>query len=225
MNGVNSTGGGAHGRAAGAPTGALADLLERCAARFEAHTVLERIVGRATGPACGGLAAQGKVVVTVVDPDASSERVRMAYGLKADVRVAGNDDVVLPKSDLVVLHGGKPLDWQSTLVALGKLATRALVVVAENPGTWPDQARALFTWKKDASGVGAPSDWGRTSELAPVLWAIGRVREHEFLDVPSFAAPSSRFARFASRLAPSHAFVVDVTPRSPQARRRLRLGT
>jgi hypothetical protein len=51
----------------------------------------------------------------------------------------------------------------------------------------------------------APS-WGATSALAPVLWEIGRVREHEPIQ------------------GDGHAFVVDVTPRTPQARRRLRVA-
>ena len=216
----------------------LAALLERWASKVQAETVLERIVGRATTPACAALAAEGKTIVTVVDPDASGERVKAVYGLKTDVRVAGNDDVVLPKSDLVLIHGGKPRDWQATLAALGKLATKVLIVVAENPSAWPLQARAFIDLVTGgngakagarANGSTAPAPWegwGRTSELAPVLWEIGRVREHEFLDVPPLAARSPSLVRFAPRLAAEHAFVVDVTPRSPQARRRLqRLGT
>ncbi len=217
--------------------GNLATLLDRWAFRVEAQTILERIVGRATAPACAALVAQGKAIVTVVDPDASGERVRAVYGVKADVRVAGNDDVVLPKSDLVVLHGGKPLDCLSTLASLGKLATMALIVVTENPDAWSARARVLLGRLRSANGANGAahpanaadaalrSGWGRTSELAPVLWAIGRVRDHEFLDVPPLAAGSPSLVRFGPRLAGHHAFVVDVTPRSPQARRRLRLGT
>jgi hypothetical protein len=195
-------------------------------AKLDVQSVLERIVGRATAPACAAFAASGKAIVTVVDPDASTERVRAVYGLKADVRVAGNDDVELPKSDLVLVHGGAPRDWQSTLAQLAKHATKAMIVVVDNPRAWPAQARSFLAWVKGSNGAHAPFahaplGWGDTAELAPVLWGIGRVREHAFLDVPPLGVRAPRLAR---RLAPQHAFVVDVAPRSPQARRRLRLG-
>lgn len=200
-------------------------LLEQWAAKFEAQSVLERIVGKGTSPACAALAAEGKSIVTVVDPDASTERVRAVYGLKADVRVAGNDDALLPKSDLVLVHGSTPPgDWHATLAALAKHATKLVIVVAENPLAWPAQARALLEKRgraNGANGANGHSGWGKTAALAPVLWEIGRVREHAFLDVPAIGL---RSPKLAARLAPRHAFVVDVTPRSPQARRRLRLG-
>jgi hypothetical protein len=216
----------------------LASLLEewcgggRAPGKVEIETVLERIIGRGA-PVCGALAAQGKEIVTVVDPDASGEKVRAIYGLKADVRVAGNDDVVLPKSDLVIVHGGAPRDWQSSLTGLSKHATKLFIVALENPLAWPAQARALaarFRGEKSNSGLSAAtlrSGWGRTADLAPVLWEIGRVREHAFLDVPPLGERSAGLVglgRIGPRLAPTHAFVVDVTPRTPQARRRLRLG-
>jgi hypothetical protein len=211
------------------------------AAKLDVQTVLERIIGRATAPACAAFAASGKSIVTVVDADASTERVRAVYGLKADVRVAGNDDVELPKSDLVLVHGGAPHDWQSTLTALSKHATKAMIVVVANPRAWPAQARSFLARMKEmtnpGNGGGAPNgasaattngasgqaerSWGDTAELAPVLWEIGRVREHAFLDVPPLGI---RSPKLAPRLAPRHAFVIDVTPRTPQARRRLRLG-
>jgi hypothetical protein len=198
------------------------------------QTVLERIVGRGA-PACAALAAQGKEIVTVIDPDASGERVKAVYGLKADVRVAGNDDVVLPKSDLVLVHGGAPLDWQSTLTGLSKHATKLFIVALDNPLAWPAQARSLAERfgitravpGRATTGSAGRSGWGRTADLAPVLWEIGRVREHAFLDVPPLGARSAGLVglgHVGPRLAPRHAFVVDVTPRTPQARRRLRLG-
>jgi hypothetical protein len=205
-------------------------------AKLDVQSVLERIIGRATAPACGAFAASGKSIVAVVDADASTERVRAVYGLKADVRVAGNDDVELPKSDLVLVHGGAPSDWQSTLVTLGKHATKAMIVVVANPRAWPAQARTFLARVKElahpgegtnaastngANGHHADVSWGDTAELAPVLWEIGRVREHAFLDVPPLGI---RSPKLAPRLAPRHAFVIDVTPRTPQARRRLRLG-
>lgn len=200
--------------------------------KFETQTVLERVIGRSTAPAAAALAAQGKSIVTVIDPDASTERVRAVYGLKADVRIAGNDDVILPKSDLVLIHGGAlGGDWRSGLTSLAKHATKLVIVVVENPRAWQAQSHALFerlTGGKHANGTNGNGGWGKTADLAPVLWELGRVREHLFLDVPPFASTTALAPRLASRLAPRlaprHAFVVDVTPRSPQARRRLRLG-
>jgi hypothetical protein len=200
--------------------------------KFETQTVLERVIGRSTAPAAAALAVQGKSIVTVVDADASTERVRAVYGLKADVRIAGNDDVILPKSDLVLIHGGAlGGDWRSALTSLAKHATKLVIVAVENPLAWQAQSHALLrrlTGGKATNGTNGNGGWGKTAELAPVLWELGRVREHLFLDVPPFGSTSplaSRLGpRLASRLAPQHAFVVDVTPRSPQARRRLRLG-
>ena len=219
----------------------LAGLLDLWtgASKFDAQTALERVVGRGTAPACAALVAHGKSVVTVVDADASTERVRAVYGLKADVRIAGNDDVVLPKCDLVLVHGGALTgDWQAALASLSKHAVKLVIVVVDNPRAWPAQARSLLSrvaGRGGKEGKGDPpsgenganghthahASWGKTAELAPVLWEIGRVREHVFLDVPPLGL---RSPALAPRLAPRHAFVIDVTPRSPQARRRLRLG-
>jgi hypothetical protein len=194
--------------------------------KFETQTVLERVIGRATAPACAALAAQGKSIVTVVDADASTERIRAVYGLKADVRIAGNDDVVLPKSDLVLVHGGALTgDWRTALASLAKNASKLVIVVVDNPLAWAAQSHSLMAKLTGANGTNGSKDWGRTADLAPVLWELGRVREHLFLDVPPLGSSSPFASRLAPRLAPRHAFVVDVTPRSPQARRRLRLGT
>jgi len=203
----------------------LETLLEQWAAKAEVETVLERIVGRITVPACATLVAHGKAIVTIVDANGSSERVRAVYGLKADVRVAGNDDVVLPKSDLVLIHGGVPEgDWKGAFATLAKLAVKLVIVVADNPLAWPAQARSFMARMRGtngSNGTNGHTAWGKTAELAPVLWEMGRVREHAFLDVPPLGV---RSPKLAPRLAPRHAFVIDVAPRTPQARRRLRLG-
>jgi hypothetical protein len=201
----------------------LETLLELWATKYEVGSVLERAVGRGTPLACAGLAARGTSMVVVVDDTADAGRVQAAYGAKADAKVAGKDDADLPKSDLVLVHGG-PLEgasnWPETLTALGKHATKLIVVAVDNPGAWSAQARALMA--RVTHGPNGHGGWGRTDALAPVLWALGRVREHAFLDVPPLGV---RSPKLASRVAPRHAFVVDVTPRSPQARRRLRLST
>jgi hypothetical protein len=69
------------------------------------------------------------------------------------------------------------------------------------------------------------------AELAGVLWQAGRVRERAYLGVsrlsaggrgeqPSFV-PVSILTRRTARL---QAFTVDTMPRTPQARRRLRMS-
>jgi hypothetical protein len=201
----------------------LLELWAGAAGKYEVQTVLERAVGRTTPPACAALVAQGKSIVTIVDANASGERVRAAYGQRADVRVAGNDDVELPRSDLVLIHGGRPEgDWQDALAKLAKYAAKLVVVAADNPHLWSVRARSLFArMTGDGNGESGRPAWGTTAELAPALWEIGRVREHAFLDAPPLG---ERSARLLSSVAPRHAFVVDVTPRTPQARRRLRLG-
>jgi hypothetical protein len=209
-------------------------LLDEWAAKYDARTAIERIIGPKASPACAALVVRGGIVVAVVDDAASAGHVREAYGAKADVRVAtpsrrgariglhsARDDAELPKCDLVVVHGEALAgDWRGSLLALGKLAVKLVVVGVENPGAWQAEARSLFA--RVAGGMNGGSGWGRTEALAPVLWEIGRVREHAFLDVPRLA---TRVPRLARRVAPLHAFVIDVTPRSPQARRRLRLET
>ena len=201
----------------------LETLLAQWAAKYDVESVLERAVGRGAPPACAALAANGTAVVAVVDDAAGVERARAAYGVKADVRVAGKDDADLPKSDLVLVHGG-PLEgaesWPDALTALGRHATKLIVVVVDNPGAWSAQARALMS--RVTHGPNGHGGWGRTDALAPVLWALGRVREHAFLDVPALGL---RSPKLTPHVAARHAFVVDVTPRTPQARRRLRLST
>jgi hypothetical protein len=111
-------------------------------------------------------------------------------------------------------------DWEAYLLALARAARKVLVVVVRNP--------------KRAFGRSSHPD-GETAFLARVLWAVGRVREHAYLAVPSWvlALERARGRQFAGDVidvpasaivrlsAPLHAFVVDTAPRTPQARRRL----
>jgi hypothetical protein len=169
----------------------LETLLVAWAAKYDVETVLERIVGRGA-PVCDPLATRGKRVVVARD-DAPPET---------------------PSFDLVVVHGDEDPsgDWRQWLSALAKRASKLLVVETKNP-----RPRSLIARITGASN-GEPS-WGSTAALAPVLWELGRVREHAFLDAPPGATRKE-----AARTATRHAFVIDVTPRTPQARRKLRLG-
>jgi len=164
----------------------LETVLVDWVAKYGVETVLERVVGH--GPsACDPLATRGKRVVVARD-DRPLETAMF---------------------DLVVVHGDEEPDageWRARLVGLAKRASKLFVVETRNPRPPSRIARLI-----GASNGAAP--WGSTAALAPVLWDIGRVREHVFLGAASDA-----------RSAPRHAFAIDVTPRTPQARRKVRLG-
>jgi hypothetical protein len=119
---------------------------------------------------------------------------------------ARRPDASLGPCDVVVSHAPPHADeatWAAELRAAAALATKILVVFAPNP-------RRLL-----GHGVA-------TTEIAPVLWELGRVREHLFLDAPPALETALDMApeKLRERLARSHAFVVDRTPRTPQERRR-----
>ncbi len=115
-------------------------------------------------------------------------------------------------------------DWRTRVADLGPRATKRLVVVGPNPH------RGL--------GVGG-SVRGEQGDLARLLWELGRVREHAYLVFPravevvaaargQVIAPDVAQAPVGAlvrRTAHLHGFVVDTTPRSPQARRRLRIAS
>jgi hypothetical protein len=120
-------------------------------------------------------------------------------------------------SDLVVWCSGSAADVPAATLA--PLARKALVVIVRNP-----------------ENLLRPGAGCHTNALAPALWSVGRVRDHAFLAIPAAVrvamaawqrsavadvlhAPASWVVRQAS---PLHAFVVDTTPRTPQARRHLR---
>ena len=121
-----------------------------------------------------------------------------------------------PKSDVIVVYREMAREgWAAQLEALGKIATHALVVVVKNPRGLVDRIHG-----DDLAPM------CHTKTIAPVLWQIGRVREHVF-----FGHAFSGMARYGlfeqaspkllPRVARMHAFLVDTTPRTPQARRKL----
>ncbi len=124
-------------------------------------------------------------------------RWRREYGIESVLHLSRPDDTGDP-ADLVMVHPARVAspDWRASFVRAASLATKLLVVLA------PNGPRAV-----------------RTAVLAPALWAIGRVREHTYVDVP-FGLERAP-AWLVRRLARSHVFVVDVRPRTRQARRRL----
>jgi hypothetical protein len=128
-----------------------------------------------------------------------------------DTLATGGDGV-----DLVVsfdaLGGtlGEGTAWQDYLVALGRRAQKALLVFVRNA---------------ERPGQGDSPD---TTALARVLWQVGRVREHVYLGLPRWVAGSGvvhvPVGVVVRRMARFHGFVVDTIPRTPQARRRLRVA-
>jgi len=266
-------------------------LMQEWAAQYGVESALEGPVDGMAGVRgvhCVGLARQGVRVVSAVTTARSAEIARSVYAraaprAMADVRVVSEIATVdeLPASDLVVVYHALPFvdDWRGYLRRLAALATKVLVVATCNPKNWGFLAVRLV------GRVTAPDVW-RTETLAPVLWEIGRVRDHVYFDAPwwpdlpvapgqsvshrlrqmftmrggaRFAPPeagavlASKYvygperwpyfggegwldelqpallrhpafegsrSKLVERMAHLHAFVVDVSPRTPQARRR-----
>lgn len=266
-------------------------LIQQWAVRYGVESALEGpIDGMAgvRGVHCVGLARSGLRVVTAVTTPQAAQLARGIYDRASpratvDVRVvedaAGVD--ALPASDLVLVYHALPFvdDWRSYLRRLAALARKVVVVATCNPRNWGFSAVRLV------GRVQAPEVW-QTGTLAPVLWEIGRVRDHVYFDAPwwpdlpvapgqsvadrlkqmvtrkggarfvppeSGAVLASKYvygperwpyfggegwldellpallrhpafegsrSKIIERMAHLHAFVVDVSPRTPQARRK-----
>jgi len=143
------------------------------------------------------------------------------YGITSSLEIAdvGPERLrELEPADLVVVRQGRAPggDWRADLQTYGRLARKLLVLVTSNPDSPVVAASRLLGLGRSGAGV------DRTDVLAPVLWEIGRVRDHVYLDAPGWTGATPRLGR---RLARLHAFAVDVRPRTPQARRRLAQAT
>jgi hypothetical protein len=167
-------------------------------------------------------------VWVALDPDLPDAERRAVEAFLSSVRRAVGAETVWDASppaasappataDLVVWCSGSASEVP--VGSLAAMARKALLVVVRNP--------------EHLLRPGAGCD---TVRLAPSLWSAGRVRDHAFLATPAavrmavaawrrsavagvFHAPAPALIRRAS---PLHAFVVDTTPRTPQARRHLR---
>jgi hypothetical protein len=205
-------------------------FVDRVGWQYRAQSVLE-------GPADGARSERGGhsrllfargVAVTVAVSRAGDEAVvRAGYSRAAldspEIRVIPEPLGVgaLPQADMVVSFDAPRCvpEWQDYVVAVARAARKVLVMVLPNPD------RLL-------SAASHPGD--QASAIVRVLWSVGRVREHVYLGVPSWllalhCAPAQSVVQsptgVAVRLAaPLHAFVVDTSPRTPQARRRLGLA-
>jgi hypothetical protein len=241
-------------------------LLGKWAAQYGVESALEGPLDGTAGVRgvhCVGLARAGVRVVAAVADEASAEVARAVYegaapGRIVDVRVGDSARLAeLPVSDLVLVYQGLLFadDWRSYLRAMAKLARTVLVVATPNPENWG--LVAIHALRRART----PEGW-RTDALAPLLWEIGRVREHVYFDAPWWPARppasgpvrSSKYvygaerwpyfggAGWADELEPAlrrhpafeesraavlrraahlHAFVVDLRPRTPRARRTL----
>jgi hypothetical protein len=97
------------------------------------------------------------------------------------------------QDELIVVRAGA--DPREEVVAAAKAARKLVVLVVENRV--------------------------RNEDIAPLLWEIGRVREH----VPfGFALKALEHAPafVTKRVARYRAYAIDIAPRTPQARRRLK---
>jgi hypothetical protein len=239
-----------------------------------------------------GLARRGIPVVSAVSGEPQAEVTRAVYArAKAPVTVRvirDAEDTELAPADLVIVYHSLSLvpDWRSYLRSRAKLARKLLVVTVCNPDNWGVSAMRLLARARGMRGFEPPESW-HTETLAPVLWELGRIREHVYFDCPwwpdlpgisagqslkdrltklvgknmqftpdalantelatkfvygaerwpyfggdgwttellpallrhpSFEGVSPALARRSGHL---HAFVVDTSPRSPQAKRRL----
>lgn len=121
------------------------------------------------------------------------------------------------KADLVVVRRGfeNTPGWRAYLRALAMVTGKILIVAIPNGGHW--RARVGHSFRSHAA-----HDPCTVETLAPVLWEIGRVRERVFYDAPRWSRKLEKDkGRLGPLLAHRQAFVVDVSPRSPQAKRRL----
>lgn len=280
------------------------ELLDRWHRELGAKTFLEGpLDGMAGVPGVHGvgLARRGASVISVVRTEAQAAITRAVYRRAApsgnvEVRVLPNlDDMEsLPEADLVLAYHALEFvpDWRAFIERVAKRAQKGFVITTCNPDNWGVEIIRSVGKLRGIQGLEPPDRW-RTDALAPTLWRLGRVREHEFFDCPwwpdlqvspgqsladrakklvlsrrkavTFTADAAQAPELArrfvygadrwpyfgddgfddelgpalkrhpsfDRLATSrwkalaghlHAFLVDVSPRTPQQRRRLRLA-
>ncbi|MDP9036804.1 MAG: hypothetical protein M3O50_18560 [Myxococcota bacterium] len=247
-------------------------LLSRWAAEYRVASAMEGPIDGMNGVRgvhCVGLARAGVRVLSLVEDDGSAHIARAVYARAApeksvEVRVADSGRLAeLPPCDLVLVYqGARPFEeGHGYLRTMARHARTVLVLVTHNPDHWGLAARR-------ALGPARASERSTTEALAPVLWDLGRVRDHVYFDAPcwpawppargasgrarspryvygperwpyfggagwgdelepalvrrpSFETAGPRVLRRAARL---HAFVLDLRPRTPQARRKLELA-
>lgn len=271
--------------------------LDRWATTYGIESALEGPVdGMAGVPGVHGvgLARRGIPVVSAVSSEAQAVVTRGVYAraeAPVTVRVVHDlEDPSLAPADLVIAYHALSFvpDWRAYVKRMAKLAKKLLVVTVCNPDNWGVNVMQLVARARGMRGFEAPESW-HTETLSPVLWEVGRVREHVYFDCPwwpdvpvsagqsvtdrlrqlvgqlknkedvkagggpdakladKFVYDGSKWPYFGGagwidelfpalvkhpcfdgstmkslpRFAHLHAFVVDMRPRTPQARRRL----
>jgi hypothetical protein len=170
-------------------------LLEDWAVRYDVRTALEGPIDGIDGvPGVHGLclARRGVKVLSLLPTASAAGTARAIYAAAgaagaAEVRVEEPLRLAedLPVCDMVIAYHalGAVADWSSYLGRLARLARRVLVLTVPNPARW---RRGVVGGLAGLRGEG-PDASSRTSALAPVLWEIGRVREHVYFDCPSWS--------------------------------------
>jgi hypothetical protein len=107
---------------------------------------------------------------------------RAEAGDSVDVRVVADPmrcDGELSAADMVIAYHplGRVEGWRDYLRTLSSLARKVFIVTTCNPDNWGFRAVSLL------GRVNPPDHW-RTDHLAPVLWRLGRVRDHVYFDAP-----------------------------------------
>lgn len=166
--------------------------LDRIADAYGVESFLEGpIDGMAGVPGTHGvgLAKRGIKVTAAFDSEAQAAATRAIYegeNAKVDTRVVSETDLSsLPQSDMVVCYHALSFvgDWNAYLRAVAKLAKKVLVVTVCNPDTWGITVIRAAGRLRGQKGLEPPPEW-QTKTLAPVLWELGLVKEHEYFDCP-----------------------------------------
>jgi hypothetical protein len=169
-------------------------LLQTWAERLGVKTFLEGpLDGMAGVPGVHGvgLARRGVTVTSAVTSEEQAEVVRGIYETAApggtwSVLVAQPSELgALPQADMVMAYHVCEMadDWRAYLATAASRAKKALVVTVCNPENWGVSILRWTSRLRGLSGMEPPEAW-RTEVLAPVLWKLGRVREHEYFDCP-----------------------------------------
>lgn len=170
--------------------------MEEWAARYQIESLLEGpFDGMAGVPGVHGvgLARKGISVTSVVDslPQVSVTRaIYDAAGAKSANVVAlgerGAEDLAsLPKADMVLVYHAFAFvpDWREHLRLMAKHARKLFVVAVCNPENWGVTFVRMLAKARGVRGPISPESW-HTDQLAPVLWEVGRVKEHQYFDCP-----------------------------------------
>jgi hypothetical protein len=167
-------------------------LLDDWAASFGVETFLEGPVDGMAGVSGVhgvGLARRGVRVTTALPTQEHADVARGIYercGAHPEVIVASEHDVEsLPKADMVLCYHAFGLvdDWRAYLKRVATRAKKVLIVAVCNPHNWGVALVRGLMKLRGSSNADSPESW-YTENLAPELWALGRVREHTYFDCP-----------------------------------------